>query len=308
MKKQLIITSLILSAGTIYATDYVSIIQSEQVSYVVDTPWKDKGAPYDCSLSPLASDIRHGLSFNQTETCKQDQIKSKNGVEENQTITVTSSRTEIGTLYSKSCLEELNGGYSTGDGVYSIEYSGEVVSVYCDMTTDGGGWTNVNRKIGSQGALTGYNGISETATSDQLINAPLVSSYNTDCSDNSVVTEFGQDFFDTFPFTEIKIESKSYGGGDTRCGGVLRRSSFDVNNLVKFNSFNTGALWRCDNDQIHGGPGRGFSEERNQAYLHFKYDRIQAGNPGWDNRSVASVSASCSSGTGYLQLKSIMVR
>ena len=308
MKKELITTSLILSAGTIYATDYVSIIQSEQVSYVVDKPWKDKGAPYDCSLSPLASDIRNGVSFNQTKTCKQNQIKLKNEVEETQTITVKSSKAEKGTLYSKSCLDELNGGYSTGDGVYDIEYRGNVVSVYCDMTTDGGGWTNLNRKIGSENVLTSNNGIKESATSVDLINAPLVSKYNTNCSDNEVVTKFEQDFFETFLFNEVKLESKSYGGGDIRCGGVLRKNSFDIDNLVKFNSFNTGALYRCDNDKRYGGAGIGFSEERNKAYLHFKYYRIQTGEEGWDNRNVASLSSACSSGTGYIQLKSIMVR
>lgn len=308
MNKKLILISLILSAGTIYATDFVSIIKSDQNKYLIDTPWKNKGDVYDCTLTPLANEIRHGISFIQFNNCKQDQIRMNNGIEESKTIIVSTNKNEIGTLYPKSCLEELNLGYSNGDGVYSIKYKDEIVSVYCDMTTDGGGWTNINRKIGSSGALTGYNGISETGTSDQLISAPLVSSYNTNCSDNSVVTEFGEEFYQLFPFTEIKIESKSFGGGDIRCGGVLRRTSYDHNTLVKLNSFNSGALYRCDNDQWYGGPGRGFSEERNQAYLHFKYSRLSEGLEGSDNRSVASVSASCSSGTGYLQLKSIMVR
>lgn len=30
-----------------------------------------------------------------------------------------------------------------GDGIYTISYSGETVNVYCDMTTDTGGWTLV---------------------------------------------------------------------------------------------------------------------------------------------------------------------
>ena len=51
---------------------------------------------------------------------------------------------------AESCLDIVNGGYSVGNGIYWISGSSPV-QTYCDMETDGGGWTLISSFVNTDG-------------------------------------------------------------------------------------------------------------------------------------------------------------
>lgn len=162
-KKKILITSLALSVGFVFAKDFIVIIDKKSSNYIKKienttetveyTGWVDEGSVYNCNLTPLTEDYYEGLSFNQKSDCSQDQKQTKNTYEENldtgtktllhseemnQTVSVSTTQQEVGTYKAISCLDAKNHNASV-DGLYTIQLSGNTESVYCDMSN--GGWT-----------------------------------------------------------------------------------------------------------------------------------------------------------------------
>lgn len=122
--------------------------------------WTNVEDVYDCEdWSPLTSDVYTGTNFTQNRSCKQKQERDKdvynvwydgsettdndNSLVEENVISVAETNDTTGTFIAKSCKEILNSQGSTGDGLYTINLDSTNRSVFCDMTTDGGGWTVV---------------------------------------------------------------------------------------------------------------------------------------------------------------------
>jgi hypothetical protein len=73
--------------------------------------------------------------------------------------TISDSRT--------SCLAILNANESSGSGIYWIKPSGTVFPVYCDMVTDGGGWTLTVRLNTNDSTIQKWDSAFWTASSEQ---------------------------------------------------------------------------------------------------------------------------------------------
>lgn len=148
MKLKKLALLLVLGISQITFAEYISRIKGENENYTYAsawTEWNNITEKYDCTEpTPLASNIHYGDLFEQNYTCKIDQERQRldNSAKETQTIDVFyTNENVIGTGYFSSCLEILNADSSSNDGVYSLTINSSEFPVYCDMTTNGGGWT-----------------------------------------------------------------------------------------------------------------------------------------------------------------------
>lgn len=108
----------------------------------------------NCPLLPVPNTTNYCLSFSGGNSLKS--YETTNNIVTNSFLLIeyntstgveyrigSEGTTKISASSRTSCLDILNNNESTGSGTYSIKESGQSTSsqVYCDMLTDGGGWT-----------------------------------------------------------------------------------------------------------------------------------------------------------------------
>ena len=187
---------------------------------------------------------------------------------------------------ASSCKEILDAGFSTGDGVYWIALdASESFEVFCDMTTDGGGWTLMARGIGGQhqnwGTIDGlqeedFDDISKTFKwSDEKINALEKEEYRFRGINSTIQSWFwsGDCLYDHMGITDGSCNCVYEGAGLTGlsyCGlphgehlglGNWSGGSHDLNGDGNFHS----------HDFLHTNTGGG----RNYWYMREEWDSAE---------------------------------
>lgn len=144
IKGKYIYTTILLSPIVLaFAQNYsVVILKDQNNKYNVDT-YTSTGEIVCESKSPLSNEFYKGFSFEQNHSNCQEKVTFSNGNIIWKDIPDYTD-TQLGEVVLNSCKEILNNNYSVGSQNYILNINDTEQSVYCDMVTDGGGWSLVS--------------------------------------------------------------------------------------------------------------------------------------------------------------------
>lgn len=141
MKKSILMPIIALTCTSYASTLYNVIITKEHNEYDGESYWETGNVSCEV-ISPLNEEIYKDRDFVQNHSNCEKELT--NGISITKWISHPDFTTnEKGTLLLSSCKEILDNGYSLGDKDYQAIINGSELTLTCDMTTSGGGWTKL---------------------------------------------------------------------------------------------------------------------------------------------------------------------
>jgi hypothetical protein len=127
----------------------------------------------------------------------------------------------------RSCRHILDSGNANGDGIYQVDLhgTGSTEPVWCDMTTDGGGWTHLTHK--NTGTLANSSGHPHSVYYSGNAGEPVAtesaewfSTYKKCNSNDNCNATSNVDWNNPIGATELRLQSSVSGNGVTKVNGV----------------------------------------------------------------------------------------